>query len=62
LSGRPRYRERIFQRFVRLDSSYSGAGLGLPIAKWIAEAHGGRLILRSSDPSGTAFVVTFLRE
>ena len=40
--------ERIFQRFVRLDSRSHGAGLGLPIARWIAEAHGGRLVLESS--------------
>ena len=51
-------RERIFQRFVRLKSDSVGAGLGLPIAKWIAEAHGGGLILQSSDPGGTVFVVS----
>ncbi|HET7220421.1 MAG TPA: HAMP domain-containing sensor histidine kinase [Vicinamibacterales bacterium] len=50
--------QRIFQRFVRLKSDYAGAGLGLPIAKWIAQAHGGELTLESSGPSGTAFVVT----
>jgi signal transduction histidine kinase len=54
----PADRDRIFQRFVRLGSHYAGAGLGLPIAKWIAEAHGGRLSLRSSGPSGTTFAIT----
>ena len=44
----PDQRDRIFQRFVRLDSRSTGAGLGLPIARWIAEAHGGRLTLESS--------------
>jgi two-component system OmpR family sensor kinase len=44
----PDQQERIFQRFVRLDSRSNGAGLGLPIARWIAEAHGGRLTLESS--------------
>jgi signal transduction histidine kinase len=38
-------RERIFERFVRLEQGPGGAGLGLPIARTIAEAHGGRLVL-----------------
>jgi signal transduction histidine kinase len=54
----PAERERIFQRFVRLDSSSPGAGLGLPIARWIAEAHQGELVLESSDGSGTCFRVS----
>jgi len=32
-----------------------GAGLGLAIARWIAEAHYGRLILGRSDASGSTF-------
>ena len=54
----PRERERIFERFVRLDSASKGAGLGLPIARWIAEAHGGRLVLEASDSNGSRFTVT----
>jgi heavy metal sensor kinase len=53
----PKDRARIFERFVRLDHKAStGAGLGLPIARWIAEAHGGSLVLDDSKP-GTTFVV-----
>jgi signal transduction histidine kinase len=52
-------RERIFQRFVQADASRSGngAGLGLPIARAIAEAHGGTLVLAGSDASGSCFLV-----
>lgn len=58
-------RDRIFQRFVRLDksrgrtesSSTSGAGLGLGIARQIAEAHGGTLELRDSREGHTEFAL-----
>ena len=33
----------------------TGAGLGLAIARWIAEAHHGRLVLAQSDASGSTF-------
>ncbi len=57
-------RERIFERFVRLDESRGpseGAGLGLPIARAIAEAHGGTLAITRSDPSGSTFLVQLPR-
>jgi signal transduction histidine kinase len=52
-------RVRIFDRFVQLDAARrsQGAGLGLPIARWIAQAHGGTLDLESSGPSGSVFVI-----
>jgi signal transduction histidine kinase len=52
-------RERIFDRFVQLDAARggSGAGLGLPIARWIAEAHGGSLRLEESNPAGSTFLI-----
>jgi signal transduction histidine kinase len=52
------HQTRIFDRFVRLNPRSSGAGLGLPIARWIAEAHGGTLLLESSGPTGSCFIVT----
>jgi signal transduction histidine kinase len=52
------HHSRIFERFARFDSRSNGAGLGLPIARWIAEAHGGTLVLESSDPGGCCFTVT----
>jgi signal transduction histidine kinase len=51
---------RIFERFVRLQSvgSDGAGGLGLPIARWVAQAHHGSLSLESSGPDGSRFVVT----
>jgi two-component system OmpR family sensor kinase len=53
---------RIFERFFRADKARSraesdggGAGLGLSIARWIAEAHHGRLELACSGASGSTF-------
>jgi heavy metal sensor kinase len=55
-----RDQQRIFDRFVRLDPARAegGAGLGLSIARWIAEAHGGRVELLRSDPTGSVFAAT----
>jgi len=53
---------RIFERFFRADesrgrqdSSSGGAGLGLAICRWIAEAHHGTLELTKSDAAGSTF-------
>jgi heavy metal sensor kinase len=59
----PHLRERIFERFFRVDAARtatagSGAGLGLSIARWIANAHGGELRLESSGQDGSVFVAT----
>jgi heavy metal sensor kinase len=51
---------RIFDRFVQLDAARrgQGAGLGLPIARWIAEAHKGTLTLEHSGPGGSTFCLS----
>ena len=57
-------RERIFDRFVRIDPSRTraGAGLGLPIARTIAQAHGGTLVLAARESlGGSSFVVRLPR-
>ncbi len=53
-------RERVFERFVRLDPARGsgGAGLGLAIARWVAEAHGGAVRIASSGPGGTIFAAS----
>jgi signal transduction histidine kinase len=55
----PTDRERVFERFVRLDPARSatpGAGLGLPIARWIAAQHEGTLTLQQNATGGCVFV------
>jgi signal transduction histidine kinase len=55
--------QRIFDRFVQLDPARraAGAGLGLPIARWIAEAHGGALEITASSASGSTFRIVLPR-
>jgi signal transduction histidine kinase len=49
-------RARLFDRFWQArGADRRGLGLGLPIAKGIAEAHGGRLWVESALGSGSAF-------
>jgi signal transduction histidine kinase len=52
---------RIFERFYRGDHARSqaeGAGLGLPIARWIADLHGASISV-ASEPSGTRVEIDF---
>lgn len=54
-------RPRIFERFYRVDAARTrdgGAGLGLAMARWIAHAHDGDIILATSSRLGSTFVIT----
>jgi signal transduction histidine kinase len=52
----------VFERFFRSDRArraYSGgSGLGLSIARWIVEAHKGRIAVQSAPGRGSTFTVT----
>ena len=52
---------KIFDRFYREDKARSrereGAGLGLSIASWIVDKHGGAIKVRHNEPKGTVFTV-----
>ncbi len=52
----------IFERFYRAEKSRTrgrtaGFGLGLSIANWIVERHGGRIEVKSKEGQGTAFAI-----
>jgi signal transduction histidine kinase len=55
----PEHRQRIFDRFFRLDEARSrdrgGTGLGLAIAKWAVELNGGRISAGAATSRGTVF-------
>lgn len=57
-------RERIFDRLVRLDNArdrrFGGSGLGLPIARGFARAHGGDLTCEAPNPGTTGAVFRLL--
>lgn len=53
---------RVFERFFRADPSRTGvegAGLGLAIAKWIADMHQASISVESTEGRGTVFRVVF---
>jgi heavy metal sensor kinase len=61
----PEHREKVFERFYRIETDRSrvtgGAGLGLPIARWAVDLHGGRLDLESEIGRGSTFRIRMPR-
>lgn len=55
----PEHSSHIFDRFYRMDAArareWGGAGLGLSIARWAVEAHGGEIGVRSGEAQGSTF-------
>jgi signal transduction histidine kinase len=54
--------EKVFERFYRADAARSsrdgGAGLGLAIAQWIVDLHGGTIRPEQVEPHGCRMIVT----
>lgn len=57
----PVHHKRIFEKFYQVDNSlsrrYEGAGIGLSVAKAVAEAHGGFIELESELGKGATFTL-----
>jgi signal transduction histidine kinase len=55
----PAERERVFERFVRLDAARrrGGSGLGLAIYREVAEAHGGSVRIDDAPDGGSCFAL-----
>lgn len=56
------HQQRIFDRFYQVDTARSqdgsgGFGLGLSVARWVAEAHHGSIEVRSQPGTGTTFTI-----
>jgi signal transduction histidine kinase len=49
--------DSIFDAGVRLDADTSGSGIGLALARAIAQAHGGSLVAQSAAGQGAAFTL-----
>ena len=56
-------RDRVFERFYRADPARAtgGAGLGLAIARWIVDLHGGSIHVEEHEPRGARMVVELPR-
>jgi DNA-binding response OmpR family regulator len=58
--------ERIFERFYQVEATterrWPGAGIGLALARQLAELHGGDIAVASAEGEGACFTVTLRRD
>jgi signal transduction histidine kinase/DNA-binding response OmpR family regulator len=58
--------ERIFERFYQVEATterrWPGAGIGLALARQLAELHGGSVAVESAEGEGACFTVTLRRD
>ena len=54
----PKYHERVFSLFERLDPDSEGTGIGLALVKRIVEVHGGKIWVESEAGKGSTFYFT----
>jgi signal transduction histidine kinase/ligand-binding sensor domain-containing protein/DNA-binding response OmpR family regulator len=58
--------ERIFERFYQVEATperrWPGAGIGLALARQLAELHGGTITVESTEGKGACFTVTLRRD
>jgi signal transduction histidine kinase len=54
----PEHLPHLFDRYWQAKGSREGAGLGLPIAKGLVEAHGGHILVESTPGQGSTFSFT----
>ena len=55
----PRYHEKVFGLFQRLDRQVDGTGVGLALVARIMEVHGGRVWIESNPGEGATFWLAF---
>jgi signal transduction histidine kinase len=61
----PEYREKVFDKYIQepplLSNQYSGAGLGLYLARKFVRLHGGEITVESELEEGSTFTITLPR-
>ena len=50
-------KDKVFERFYRVQKNKKGSGLGLSMAKWVCDVHSAEIYLSDNDPNGS--IVTF---